>query len=82
LLAGYAAAPNGRFLNKYGQQTFVRSNFAGLSGSIVCASVPNDVALEIDRKVDNGDGTSGSMRRNNQTAYPVTAGNSWICTGV
>lgn len=80
LLAGYNAAPNGRFLNKYGQQTFFRSNFAGLSGSVICALVPNDVAIEIDRKVDNGNGTTGAMRRNNQAAYPVTAGNSWICT--
>jgi prepilin-type N-terminal cleavage/methylation domain-containing protein len=80
LLAGYSAAPNGRFINKYGQETFLRTNYAGLSGSIMCASVPNDVALEIDRKVDNGVGTSGSMRRHDQAAYPLTAGNSWICT--
>ncbi len=80
LLAGYSAAPNGRFLNKYGLQTFVRTNYAGLSGAITCATVPNDVALEIDRKFDNGNGTSGSMRRHDQAAYPITAGNSWICT--
>ncbi|MEE9421830.1 MAG: prepilin-type N-terminal cleavage/methylation domain-containing protein [Gammaproteobacteria bacterium] len=80
LLAGYSAAPNGRFINKYGQETFMRSNYAGLSGSILCASVPNDVAMEIDRKLDNGNGTSGSMRRHNLAAYPVTAGNSYICT--
>ncbi len=80
LLAGYSAAPNGRFLNKYGLQTFVRSNYAGLSGAIMCASVPNDVALEIDRKFDNGDGASGSMRRSDQAAYPITAGSSYICT--
>jgi prepilin-type N-terminal cleavage/methylation domain-containing protein len=80
LLAGYTPAANGRFLNKYGQETFIDSNYAGLSGAIVCTSVPNDVAREIDRKVDNADGTSGSMRRHNQTAYPTTAGNSWICT--
>lgn len=80
LLAGYTPGANGRFLNKYGQQTFVDSNYAGLSGAIVCTSVPNDVAVEIDRKIDNGDGASGSMRRDNQTAYPATAGNSWICT--
>ena len=80
LLAGYTPAANGRFLNKYGQQTFFRTNYAGLSGSIVCASVPNEVAREIDRKVDNGDGTSGSMRRHNQAAYPAGNGNSWLCT--
>ena len=80
LLAGYTPANNGRFLNKYGQQTFFRTDYAGLSGPIVCAAVPNEVAREIDRKVDNGDGTSGSMRRNNQVAYPTTNGNSWVCT--
>lgn len=82
LLAGYTAAPNGRYLNKYGQQTFVRTNFAGLAGSIVCSSVPNNVAQEIDRKVDDGSGITGAMRRNNQQAYPAAAGNSWICTSV
>jgi prepilin-type N-terminal cleavage/methylation domain-containing protein len=80
LLAGYAAAANGRFLNKYGQQTFFDSNYAGLNGSIVCISVPNEVAREIDRKVDDGDGASGAMRSNNQAAYPANNGNSWVCT--
>ena len=82
LLAGYSAAPNGRLLNKYGLQTYVRTNRAGLSGSVVCSEVPNDVAQEIDRKVDNGNGATGAMRRHNRTAYPTTAGNSWICTTV
>lgn len=80
LLQGYAAASNGRFLNKYGQQSFMRSPYAGFSGLTVCVSVPNDVATEIDRKKDNGDGTTGTMRRHNQTAYPTTGGNSYICT--
>lgn len=80
LLAGYTPAAAGRFTNKFGLQIFVRTNYAGLSGSIICVAVPNDVAIEIDRKMDNGDGTSGSMRRNNQTAYPTTAGNSWVCS--
>ena len=80
LLAGYTPAANGRFLNKYGQQSYFRTNTAGLSGAISCFSVPNDVAIEIDRKVDNGDGASGAMRRSNQAAYPTTAGNSTICT--
>lgn len=80
LLSGYQAAGNGRFLNKYSQQSFVRSNFAGLPGAVACFSVPNEVAVEIDRKLDNGDGTNGSVRRNNQQAYPTTNGNSWVCT--
>jgi prepilin-type N-terminal cleavage/methylation domain-containing protein len=80
LLAGYTPAANGRFLNKYGKQTFFRTNYAGLSGAISCFSVPNDVAREIDRKVDNADGASGAMRRNNQVDYPGTAGDSWVCT--
>lgn len=79
LLSGYSAAANGRFINKFGQQTFVRSNYAGISGTVLCSAVPNEVASEIDRKIDNNDGSTGSMRRNNQTAYPTTAGNSWIC---
>ena len=80
LLAGYTPATNGRFLNKYGKQSFFRTNYAGLSGAISCFSIPNDVALEIDRKVDNGDGATGAMRRSNQAAYPTTAGDSWVCT--
>lgn len=81
LLSGYSPAANGRFINKYGQQTFIRSNYAGLSGTIICSAVPNEVAAEIDRKVDNNDGATGTMRRNNQAAYPTTAGNSWLCSG-
>ena len=80
LLAGYTPAANGRFLNKYGQQSFFDSNSAGLNGAISCFSMPNDVALEIDRKVDNGDGATGAMRELRQRAYPTTAGNSWVCT--
>lgn len=81
LLAGYTPAAAGRFTNKFGLQTYVRSNFAGISGTVICAMVPNDVAIEIDRKIDNNDGTSGTVRRNNQTAYPATVGNSWMCSG-
>lgn len=80
LMAGYTPAARGRFTNKYGQQTFVRTNYAGLPGAVLCAAVPNDVAREIDRKVDNGDGRNGAMRRNNQTDYPTTNGNSWVCS--
>ena len=80
LLAGYTPAGNGRFINKYGKQAFFRTNYAGLQGAISCFTVPNEVAIEIDRKVDNGDGASGAMRRSNQAAYPTTAGDSWICT--
>lgn len=80
MLAGYTAAGNGRFLNKYGLQTFTRTNYAGLPGTVVCTSVPNEVAREIDRKADNGDGQNGSMRRHNQTAYPTGNGNSWVCS--
>ena len=54
--------------------------YAGLNGSIVCISIPNEVAREIDRKVDDGDGASGAMRSNNQAAYPANNGNSWVCT--
>ncbi|MEZ5525721.1 MAG: prepilin-type N-terminal cleavage/methylation domain-containing protein [Pseudomonadales bacterium] len=79
LLAGYTAGTNGRFTNKYGLLTYVRSNHAGLPGAVVCSMVPNDVAREIDRKVDNGDGSNGSMRRNNQAAYPAN-GNSYVCS--
>lgn len=80
LLQGYIAAANGRFINKFGQETYARSNAAGLPGLVICAAVPNDVAREIDRKMDNNDGTTGTVRRNNQTAYPTVAGNSWICS--
>ena len=79
LLAGYTAAANGRFMNEYGQQSFFRSNYAGLSGAVVCFSLPNEVAREIDRKTDNDDGATGAVRRHNQSAYPTTAGNSWVC---
>ena len=79
LLAGYNANGSGQFINKYGLGSFVNSNQAGLPGAVVCSSVPNDVAREIDRKVDNGDGTSGLMRRDNQAAYPAT-GNSFVCS--
>ncbi|GAB6033911.1 prepilin-type N-terminal cleavage/methylation domain-containing protein [Galenea microaerophila] len=79
LLGGYQAAPNGRLLNKYGMQTYVRTNFAGLSGTVVCTLLPNEVAREIDQKRDDGNGATGSMRRDDQTDYPTTAGNSWIC---
>lgn len=80
LLTGYTAAANGRFLNKYGRQTYFRTNGAGLSGSVVCTSVPNEVAREIDRKTDDGSGQAGAARRSNQAAYPTTNGNSDICT--
>jgi len=80
LLAGYTAAANGRFLNKYGNQSFFRTNYAGLNGAIQCFAVPNEVASEIDRKVDDGNGATGAMRRNNQVAYPATNGTSWLCT--
>jgi prepilin-type N-terminal cleavage/methylation domain-containing protein len=79
LLAGYTAGANGRFTNKYGFQTYVRTGAAGLPGTVVCTMVPNDVAREIDRKVDNGDGSNGSMRRSNQAAYPAN-GNSYVCS--
>jgi len=79
LLNGYKPAANGRFINKYGFGTFVRSNYAGLSGVVVCTNVPNDVALQIDRKMDDGSGVTGGMRNYNQKAYPTTNGTSWIC---
>ena len=80
LLTGYAAGASGRFLNKYGLQTFFRSNYANLSGSIACFYVPNDVAIEIDRKTDNGDGTSGSVRSNDNEAYSTSAGSTVLCS--
>jgi len=80
LLTGYTPAANGRFLNKYGQQTFFRTNYASLSGSIACFYIPNEVAIEIDRKTDDGDGTSGSVRSNNNAAYSTSAGSAWLCS--
>jgi prepilin-type N-terminal cleavage/methylation domain-containing protein len=79
LLAGYTPASNGRFINKYGKQSFFRTNYAGLSGAVACFLVPNEVAREIDRKTDNDDGATGSVRRNNQSAFPTTVGDSWMC---
>lgn len=80
LLAGYTAGAQGQFTNEYGLLTNVRSTRAGLSGVILCTTVPNEVAREIDRKIDNGDGANGSLRRSNQRDYPTAAGTSEICT--
>ena len=82
LLSGYTALSDGRFSNKYGLGAYLRTNHAKLSGAVSCFSVPNDVAIEIDRKRDDGDGRTGSMRKNDGKAYPTKAGNSWICSAV
>ncbi len=82
MLGGYTAAPNGRFLNTYGYQTFVRSNYAGLPGAVVCTLVPNSIAAQIDQKRDDGAGATGSMRRSDQAVYPTTSGDSWICVSL
>jgi prepilin-type N-terminal cleavage/methylation domain-containing protein len=79
LLSGYKAASNGRFLNKYGLQTYVRSNAAGLAGTVVCTNVPNSIAKQIDEKLDDGNGATGTVRRSNQQDYPTTNGNSYVC---
>jgi len=79
LLGGYQAAPNGRLLNKYGYETFVRTNYAGLPGTVVCTYLPNEIAREIDQKRDDGNGATGSIRQDIQTDYPTGMGNSWIC---
>ncbi len=82
LISGYTAAANGRPLNKDGGQMFYRSNYAGLSGSILCSYVSNEQAREMDRKLDDGKGNSGSYRRNNNAPYAAvgTAGKTYICT--
>lgn len=81
LLSGYTALSDGRFSNKYGLGSYFRTNHAGLSGAVSCFSVPNDVAIEIDRKIDDDNGQTGSMRQSNQKKYSTKAGNAWICTG-
>jgi len=80
LLTGYTADRNGRFLNKYGQATYFSTGGARLSGVTICTVIPNEVAREIDRKVDDGNGASGSMRSSNRRAYPANNGNSTVCT--
>jgi prepilin-type N-terminal cleavage/methylation domain-containing protein len=86
LLAGYTAAVGGSyigaFLNKYGQPTIVRTNGWGFSGSSFCTNVPNNVAQEIDRKIDNGSGATGAYRSSGSVAYPTAAGNSWLCSSL
>lgn len=79
LLPGYTAHSNGRFLNKYARQTFVRTNYANLSGTVVCFLIPVDVAREIDRKIDNGNGSSGSVRTYNNRDYSAR-GDNWMCS--
>jgi hypothetical protein len=80
LISGYTALKDGRFTNKYGLGSFFRTNYAKLSGAISCFAVPNDVAIEIDRKRDDGNGKTGSMRKHDGKKYPTKAGNSWICS--
>jgi prepilin-type N-terminal cleavage/methylation domain-containing protein len=79
LLSGYTATANGRFTNKYGYESFFRTNYANLQGAVSCFNLPNEVAIEIDRKVDDGSGRTGSIRSNNNRNYSTRAGNVWLC---
>ena len=67
----------GRPANKNGGQMFYRSDYAGLSGPVLCTNVTNEQAIDIDTKL--GDGRRGSYRSSNQARYP-TSGNVYICT--
>ena len=72
---------NGRALNKNGKQMFYRTNHVGLNGHVLCSLVTNEQARQIDNKLDDGDGSTGSFRRSPaNTDYPTTPGDSWICS--
>ena len=71
---------NGRILNKEGKRIFYRTDHAGLSGHVLCTIVSNEQARQIDNKLDDGNGATGNFHRLNQTNYPITAGNSTLCS--
>ena len=71
---------NGHALNKEGRRMFYDTNYAGLSGHVLCTVVSNEQARQIDNKLDDGNGATGSFRRNTQRDYPTTAGTSWLCS--
>ena len=79
LTSGLKAA-SGYALNKEGKRMFYDTNYAGLNGHTFCTLVTNEQARQIDRKLDDGNGATGSFRRHNQADYPTTAGDSSICS--
>ncbi len=71
---------NGHALNKEGRRIFYGTNHAGLSGHVFCTAISNEQARQIDRRLDDGNGATGSFRQDTQTDYPTTLGFSWICS--
>ncbi len=71
---------NGHALNKEGRRILYGTNYAGLSGHVLCTAVTNEQARQIDRRLDDGNGATGGFRRGTQTDYPTTPGVSLICS--
>ena len=80
--------PGGYFRSSYGGLIRIDDNLAGLNGFVICYNnLQQDVAEEIDRKLDDGSGTTGSVRGagngfgpgNGPSAY---SNPTWLCTEI
>lgn len=64
--------------NKWGGNIIIDDNQADMGGLSVCYyGLDQETAETLDTKLDDGDGTSGDVRRSNQQAYDTT--NNTVC---
>lgn len=80
--------PGGYFRSPYGGVIQIDDNRAGLTGFVICYdNLEQDVAEEIDRKLDDGVGTTGSVRGAGNGGNPGGASAAytnptWLCAEI
>lgn len=63
--------------SKWGGQVYIATAQATFNLAVCYVGLDQDVATELDTKLDDGKGATGDVRRNNSTAY--TATNNTVC---
>lgn len=63
--------------NKWGGQVQILTNTATFALAVCYTGLDQDTATELDTKMDNGNGATGDVRRNNSSAYAAT--NNTVC---
>jgi len=83
MISGYQKSTAGRMLNVLGKETYFETDKAGLSGSVFCTEMPSEMAVEVDRRLDDADGSTGRFREETQQAYdPLSVNDVFVCTPV